>query len=1030
MADDSDTRRALEDLGRRIERIERHLQLDPHAISHEAARSRPLAAPGAGAPVGPGHPVDSIMRSADAVPPREAIAASAITPPIAPPIVSPTSPPTAPPISTPAAAPSSLRDVFEPARRSREISREPLSWRDVVRKKPDAVDADAPRRSWETLIGERWLAWLGSITVVIGAIFLAGYIDVGSVWGALPPLVKCLILTAFGAGLLIGGEILMRRFGLAAAVGLYAAGLGTLYITAYASFGWYNLISETSSLVLMGAVSAGGCALTLRTKSIAIGTLSLIGAFLAPLLLRSAPVAPLAQPLYLTGILAVGLAMSFYPWRRSPAPAALDEQDEDDETLQPATALPRDHAREIVESPVFRPLRYVAIGGLIALATLWILKSPALLWRDVLVFGGIWWIMVAVESLVAAMRRQSPAGNAVATLLMTAWYVTATCWLLDMASPMVAAWQGGFTLGMAVLASAIAFQFGPGIEVLRGRVHSPIAKFAASLLAQAGVLLVVAVALQFDGYGQSISWLAIAVASIEIGRRLPSRAVDRFGLIVGALAIARIATFDAFASPALRTELIDLDIASITGWTLLVLGAIAATIFAAHRIHDGAVAADLAPANFPRAPFAGPGFLARTPRRHVQPHALMAIAVTMWMILASLQIEARYITWAWLAAGAAILALRNLGEHQRYFSIAQAVIFISALKWLAFDTLAVRTSGEFPGIATGDTMMVLLNPQMLLGVALAAVLWWFLRVQKERATLPDFEEQVRRGELDPGLQFSPALTGMARSAWSWAPVAAAVIILWGLSFELDRLLGDTSFSADSIWSSRRLLPLSLCILWGAGGFALFFAGLARGRRALVQAGLILVMLSSAVWLTVATFLVSLMDPARNVTPLANPQFMSAVLLAAMLGAMVGGVRGRASVLSLANSHDPTADSEQPTAEIRYAALALIGLIGLWIGTIEIDRALVGSAMQAALSIFWALYGILLIALGFWKRAAAVRYAGLALLGVTLVKVAMLDTRQLEGIYRPLSYIAVGLLFVAASIGYTRLSPRLLGKVDG
>jgi uncharacterized membrane protein len=318
-------------------------------------------------------------------------------------------------------------------------------------------------------------------------------------------------------------------------------------------------------------------------------------------------------------------------------------------------------------------------------------------------------------------------------------------------------------------------------------------------------------------------------------------------------------------------------------------------------------------------------------------------------------------------------------------------------------------------------------------VALTAVLWWFLRAQKERATLPDFEEQVLRGELDPGLQFSPALTGMARSAWLWAPVAAAVIILWGLSFELDRLLGETSFSADSIWSSSRLLPLSLCILWGAGGFALFFAGVARGRRALVQAGLILVMLASAVWLTVATFLVSLVDPARNVTPLANPQFMSAFLLAAMLGAMVAGLRGSAARGEERGNGEgasrPGSTSFDQSQELRYAALALIGLIGLWIGTIEIDRALAGSAMQAALSIFWALYGILLIALGFWKRAAAVRYAGLALLGVTLVKVAMLDTAQLEGIYRPLSYIAVGLLFVAASIGYTRLSPRLLGKTD-
>jgi uncharacterized membrane protein len=180
------------------------------------------------------------------------------------------------------------------------------------------------------------------------------------------------------------------------------------------------------------------------------------------------------------------------------------------------------------------------------------------------------------------------------------------------------------------------------------------------------------------------------------------------------------------------------------------------------------------------------------------------------------------------------------------------------------------------------------------------------------------------------------------------------------------------------------------------------------------------MLAAAAWLTIATFIVSVVDPARSAMPLMNPQFLSALILAGMLAGIAAGITGRNTAQSEVSS--ATRDAAR---DARFGALALIGLIGLWIGTIEIDRALAGSAMQAALSIFWAVYGIGLIAVGFWKRAAMVRYAGLALLGVTLVKVAMLDTAQLEGIYRPMSYIAVGLLFVAASIGYTRLSPRLL-----
>lgn len=293
MADGNDSTRALEELGRRIERIERHLSLGP----------MPAAAPPR---------AESIARDSEAEAIEHATSSPTAQPaPLVPPISSSTRPAAswseqfkaghaaAQPASPPATS------LFTPALPSRPWHSSlpglrPV-WSRAARTERDGAGESAapavPRRSWETLIGERWLAWAGSITVVIGAIFLAGYIDVGNVWGSLPSLIKCSILAAFGGGMLLAGEVVMRRYGLTAAVGLYAAGLGTLYITAYASFGWYALISETAALVLMGAVSAAGCGLTLRARSLAIGALSLIGAFLAPLLLRSAPVAPLAQPL-------------------------------------------------------------------------------------------------------------------------------------------------------------------------------------------------------------------------------------------------------------------------------------------------------------------------------------------------------------------------------------------------------------------------------------------------------------------------------------------------------------------------------------------------------------------------------------------------------------------------------------------------------------------------------------------------------------------------------------------------------------
>jgi uncharacterized membrane protein len=127
----------------------------------------------------------------------------------------------------------------------------------------------------------------------------------------------------------------------------------------------------------------------------------------------------------------------------------------------------------------------------------------------------------------------------------------------------------------------------------------------------------------------------------------------------------------------------------------------------------------------------------------------------------------------------------------------------------------------------------------------------------------------------------------------------------------------------------------------------------------------------------------------------------------------------------------------PPGAGRRAALALIGLIGLWLGSLEIDRFFApesapaapgaGMARLTALSIYWGVYAIAVIALGFARRDPASRYAGLALLAVTLAKVFLVDMAEVGTVYKVLSFVGVGLLLVATSIGYARLAPRLAEK---
>jgi uncharacterized membrane protein len=58
-------------------------------------------------------------------------------------------------------------------------------------------------------------------------------------------------------------------------------------------------------------------------------------------------------------------------------------------------------------------------------------------------------------------------------------------------------------------------------------------------------------------------------------------------------------------------------------------------------------------------------------------------------------------------------------------------------------------------------------------------------------------------------------------------------------------------------------------------------------------------------------------------------------------------------------------------------------------------------------------------IGFVKRSAFLRWQALALLAVTIVKVFIYDTSQLETPYRVLSFIALGIILLGVSFAYQR-----------
>jgi uncharacterized membrane protein len=71
------------------------------------------------------------------------------------------------------------------------------------------------------------------------------------------------------------------------------------------------------------------------------------------------------------------------------------------------------------------------------------------------------------------------------------------------------------------------------------------------------------------------------------------------------------------------------------------------------------------------------------------------------------------------------------------------------------------------------------------------------------------------------------------------------------------------------------------------------------------------------------------------------------------------------------------------------------------------------------SMAWAMFALGLLIIGIRKRAAAIRYGGLALLAVAIIKLFLHDLSQLDQLYRIAAFIVVAAIAIIASFLYQR-----------
>jgi uncharacterized membrane protein len=164
----------------------------------------------------------------------------------------------------------------------------------------------------ELQFGQHWLLIAGIAITVLGIGFFLKYaFDQNWVGPG-----GRIILGYLAAGAFFGvGNVLRRRSG-AAAFGLYLAGggLATLYLTTYAAFELYALLSQGAAFGLMVLVTILACLLALMYDTQWLAVLGLVGGFLTPVILSTGQSVQLVLMSYM--VVFNGGILSIAVWKR------------------------------------------------------------------------------------------------------------------------------------------------------------------------------------------------------------------------------------------------------------------------------------------------------------------------------------------------------------------------------------------------------------------------------------------------------------------------------------------------------------------------------------------------------------------------------------------------------------------------------------------------------------------------------------------------------------------------------------------
>jgi uncharacterized membrane protein len=377
-----------------------------------------------------------------------------------------------------------------------QIGPPPSSFAADFRSRPSVEDG----QNLESRIGSHWLNRIGIAAVLVGVSYFLKFAFENNWIGATGRIAIGLIA---GIAVVLWSERFRKRGYRVFSFSLKAVGIGVLYLSLWASFQAYHLMSPDVVFACMVLVTAATCTMALTQDAEILAVFAITGGFSTPLLLSTGANRELALFSYLVlldlGILAL---VVLKPWRR---------------------------------------LMWLGYVGTLLLYVAWYAEFyDRGQFEPTLIFATIFFAIFAAASLLMLRQEQAAGMMPLALALVNAaTYFLQAYAMISEINTTAMAW---FSLALAAVYM--------GLNRLRPRASEPASERNLRLmhLALAIGLITVAIPIRLDAHWITVGWFVESAALLWVGGRIKSDLLNVFALTALVLGIARLLLFDNFVS--------------------------------------------------------------------------------------------------------------------------------------------------------------------------------------------------------------------------------------------------------------------------------------------------------------------------------------------------------------------------------------------------------------------------------------------------------------------------------------------------